>query len=774
MRQFRDFGIHAARFVVVVFCLLLLIANLQGQENGLDRRAVELLTDNCLDCHGHDEPQAGLDLAHFKTIDSLRAESDVWEKVLRRVKNGSMPPEDFDSLETEDQEFLAGWIDEVLHRIDCSNASHAGHVTIRRLNRLEYQNSIRDLLGFDFEPAASFPGDDSGYGFDNIGDVLSLPPMLMEKYLDAAETITRQVLPAPEDSVPEEKKLDLRKWNAEGGVNTDSGALAFYSDGTATWERKGKEPDEFVLRIRARGQQAGDEPVLLNVYVGKRVVTRTKIVEHDQPMVKDIPISLGRGSQAISIAFENDFYDPQAADADRRDRNLIVEEISVVRPKQVDAAQAALSQNFFFTYPDKKSAESEVARELLRTWSSRFFRRPSSDQEVDRLMTIFSESRADKLSFEKSMQYAMQAVMVSPKFLFKVERPAPADGTARELTSFELATNLSFFLWSTTPDNELLTTAFQKNLQDSKVLQQEVKRMLQSERANQLISNFAVQWLQLRTLERLQPDDQLFPDVDEQLLADMRQETELFCRELLREDRSILEFVTADFTYVNRRLALHYSLPSAPSEAEGFLRVSLSGTARGGLLTQGSILSATSNPTRTSPVKRGKWILDNLLGEPPPPAPPEVVPLEQQELTGSLKERMEQHRRDPVCASCHELMDPLGYALENFDAVGRWRTEDNGEEIDATGVLPSGEEFSGAAELRTILLDKKKNEFVRCLTEKMLIYALGRGLRYEDQCAVNDIVLRLEQNGYRFSELINGIVESKPFRQRQTKIEGIQ
>ena len=322
-------------------------------------------------------------------------------------------------------------------------------------------------------------------------------------------------------------------------------------------------------------------------------------------------------------------------------------------------------------------------------------------------------------------------------------------------------------MWATTPDAELLKTALSENLQDTAVLRKTAERMLRDEKAKQLSESFAVQWLQLRGLAAFEPDPKQFRGADQVLFTDMRRETVMFFQEMIREDRSVLDLLAADFSFVNRRLAKHYDLKPEPKDDNTFERISLVGTNRGGLLTQGSVLAVTSNPTRTSPVKRGKWIMENLLGDAPPPALPDVMPLEQQKLSGSLREQMEQHRRDPNCASCHEVMDQLGFALENYDAVGRWRTKDSGGEVDASGKLPSGEEFRGADELRKLLLSTKKKEFVRCLTEKMLIYALGRGLRYEDQCAVNEITTRLEKNDYRFSELVYGIVESKPFRQRQ-------
>lgn len=369
------------------------------------------------------------------------------------------------------------------------------------------------------------------------------------------------------------------------------------------------------------------------------------------------------------------------------------------------------------------------------------------------------------------MRSVLQAILVSPNFLYKVELPPPEDGSPRQLDNFELATSLSYFLWSSTPDPGLRSAARRADFQEPDVLRQQVDRLLASPHADQLIDNFVVQWLQLRMLPELRPDPSLFAGVDSELLHDMQQETKLFVRAVLRENRSLLDLLLADFTFVNRRLAEHYGLEDIPEDSfpdgSSFVRVSLKGNGRRGLLTHGSFLTLTSNPTRTSPVKRGKWILENLLAQPPPPAPAEVMSLEQQQLTGSLRTQMEQHRRDPVCAACHDQMDPLGFALENYDAVGRWRDADGEGVIDASGQLPAGDVFSGAGELAEILANQRQSEFIRCITEKMLTYALGRGLRYEDQCAVQQIVRRLSDHDYRARELVDGIIDSRPFRQRQ-------
>ncbi len=710
-------------------------ANLAVAQSDADQwhpRAVQLFESHCLDCHGAEEPEAGLNFEHFfRSLSAVRSSKETWEKVLRRVSTNSMPPPEMEPLAEADRIWLAEWIDTTLHHIDCSKTQHPGYVTIRRLTRLEYRNTIRDLLLVDYEPAAAFPGDDSGYGFDNIGDVLSLPPVLMEKYLHAAESISQQVLVADEDVGPMDVSLLLAEFEHAGGIDLREGRLRFFSNGKAESLYESPRTESATLKITAIGQQAGDEPCKMSVWIDKKRLGQYSITRQGMAQTTEIDVRLVKGVRRIGISFDNDYYQPDAADESQRDRNLIVQAVSIVRQPAKEELQTDAYRNFFFVKSNNPAEEESTAKQLIHVWASRCYRRPSGNHEVRRLFEVYRDARRDGASFEKAMQYALQAILVSPKFLYKVERPAPRDGRARMLTNYELATNLSYFLWSSAPDKTLLSAASQRDFQDPGVLHAQVKRMLTSDKADQLIDNFAVQWLQLRILSGLHPDPELF-DADQQMLHDMRRETTLFVREILRGDLSLLNLLSGDFTFVNQRLADHYELKldlENPPGDEQFVRVSLSGTRRGGLLTQGSILTLTSNPTRTSPVKRGKWILENLLAQPPSPPLPDVMPLEQQELTGTLRERLEQHRKDTACAVCHDQMDPLGFALENFDAVGRWRELDGGAPIDAGGQLPSGEHFSGAAELVQVLLDTKKDQFVRCLTEKMLTYAPGSWLK---------------------------------------------
>jgi mono/diheme cytochrome c family protein len=580
----------------------------------------------CGKCHGPTKPKGGVALTAFTDDASILKKRAVWEQVADNLRSGDMPPPGKPRPSPEELERINAWLDAVVFQMDCNGPRDPGRVTIRRLNRAEYNNTIRDLLGVSFKPADDFPQDDVGYGFDNIGDVLSLPPLLMEKYVAAAEKIVEKALASPE----------------------------------------------------AR----------------KRVLFVT-------------------------------------------------------------------TQN------------EESARQILERFAGRAYRRPVRREELQRLIRFVEMAEKNRDGFETGIGLAMQAVLVSPHFLFRVEIDSrPNDAKAvHAISDYELASRLSYFLWSSMPDDELSQLARKKTLREPEVLEKQVRRMLKDPRSRALVENFAGQWLQLRTLKDFKPDPDLFPGFDDKLRSAMLQETELFFENIVREDRGILDFIDADYTFVNERLAKHYGLPGV--KGEQFRRVSLTGTPRGGILTQAAVLSVTSNPTRTSPVKRGKWILENILGTPPPPPPPGVEELKddkQAVLSGSLRQRMEQHRANPMCASCHQRMDPLGFGFENFDAVGAWRTKEGKHAIDPSGTLPGGQSFKGPAELRTIL-KARQDAFARCLTEKLLTYALGRGVERSDRCVLDDIVKSAGKDNYKFSRLVIDIVKSDPFQKRRGKGE---
>jgi hypothetical protein len=729
-----------------------------------------VLATYCYGCHG-EKRKGGLDLRRFADAADVKRDRQLFEKVLKNLQFEVMPPESKPQPTPAQRQLVASWIESQLFYCDCSQPD-PGRVTLRRLNRTEYNNTIQDLVGVDFHPADDFPADDVGYGFDNIGDVLSMPPVLLERYLAAAERILDAAIvtgPLP----PPVKRFAGRE--LEGGTLTPEGGRVLASEGEVGVEFPFPAAGEYHLRVRAFGDQAGPEPARMSLRLGGQEVQALEVAaKRVRPETYEAKLRVEAGRKRVAAAFLNDYYQPQDPNPANRDRNLHLLHLEITGP--VDSRMPPLPEShrrIFFCQPDgpREAALQSCARRILGEFARRAYRRPVTLAEVDRLMRFFELARGDGANFEASVKLALQAVLVSPHFLFRGElQPEPDNPrSVHPVNEFALASRLSYFLWSSMPDEELFRLAEQGTLR--KHLADQVKRMLGSPRAQALVDGFASQWLQVRNLDLVAPDPKEFPNFDADLRAAMRRETELFFAAIMREDRSVLDFLEADFTFVNQRLARHYGL--ADIRGDDFQRVSLRGTPRGGLLTQASILTITSNPTRTSPVKRGKWVLENILGTPPPPPPPDVPELPEakgEKLVGTLRERMEQHRSNPMCSSCHARMDPIGFGFENFDGVGAWRERDGDRPIDPAGQLVSGESFHGPAGLRAILLNRKKDEFVRCLSTKMLTYALGRGLEYYDRCALDQITQQLAKNHYRFSTLVLEIVKSAPFQLRRGEV----
>ncbi len=592
--------------------------------NHFAQKVVPFLKEHCVSCHSGEQAEAGIPFDKYKDSANVQQEYELWEKVIRLVNERQMPPADEPQPTASAMIEFTSAVKTELSAFDCSGEKHPGRVTIRRLNKAEYNNTIRDLTGLNLTLADDFPSDDVGNGFDNIGAVLSIPPLLLEKYLASAQVVAEKVFADPE--------------------------------------------------------------------------ARSRILVHTA-----------------------------SSDAERID----------------------------------------VARRNIREFAARAFRRPVTPEEEERLFAIMRFAWEQDSSENEIFATVVTAILASPHFLFRVEMDpdaSDADGI-RELNDYELASRLSYFLWSSMPDEQLFKAAAAGELKNRELLAVHARRMLADPRSRALVDNFAGQWLQLRDVSRLAPDPVRYPTFDPALRAAMRRETEIFFETMIRENRSILEFLTADFTFVNERLAAHYGISGVSGNE--FQKVSLP-TGRRGVLTHASILMLTSNPTRTSPVKRGKWILDNFLAEPPPPPPANVPPLEEGlETLGSLREQMEQHRSNEACAVCHRKMDALGFGMENFDGIGSWRDRDGQFDVDASGELPGGKKFAGAAELMQILVEDKKTEFCRCLSGKMLTYALGRGVSSWDRCTINEIVSQLEQNDYRFETLVTTIVKSDPFMLRE-------
>lgn len=774
----------ASLFLAALAVMSLFAGPVRGEETAEQRVAKRaeqwnqqiqpLMAKYCYDCHGEAKAEGDLSLVEFKTPAQILKERKRWNVLLQKVETGAMPPEEAKLHPTkEEQKAIVDWLAAALTDVDCSGSPDPGRVTLRRLNRREYRSTIRDLVGIDYEPSSEFPGDDTGYGFDNIGDVLSLPPVLMEKYLDAAEEIASKAI----DGRGGKTRLDERVVGAKlSGAGGKSGFLSWLlaSNGEAAVNFEIAVDGEYEIRVLASGDQAGDEPVKLAVLADGKDLEKFDVAEKaGTERELKTRTRLTKGSRKIGVAFLNDFYNPNDPKPDNRDRNLYISMVHVRGPlDDKDLQLPPMHKQIIFVQPGGRTTRKEATEQVIRRLVTRAFRRPATDDEVGRLVKLAEQARSEGDSFEQSIQVALQAVLISPHFLYRMEVDPPGqEGKPRDLNDFEVASRLSYFLWSSMPDDELLTLATAGKLRQDGNLEKQTRRMLLDPKAKALAENFAGQWLELRSLDVRTPDQQLFPQYDDGLKAAMRTETEMFFANIVSEDRSIFDLLSADFTFANEKLAKLYGLKDVSGNE--FRRVSLAGTERGGILTQASILTVTSNPNRTSPVKRGKWILENILGTPPPPPPPNVPELKEVkagEAKGTLRERLEQHRVNPGCASCHKSMDPLGFAMENFDAIGAWRDKEGDAAIDSAGQLPSGEKFRGPKELRELLLSSRKPQFAQCLTEKLLTYALGRGVEYSDRCAAQKITTALEKDQFRFSRLVVEIVSSDPFLKKSSPL----
>lgn len=722
-----------------------------------------MLETHCGDCHWGDSSDADLNLEQYETLDQLLSGRKKWKKVLIRVAAKEMPPEDCEPIPDDDHAKLLAWIDQLLNSVDCTNIN-PGRVTIRRLNRTEYQNTVRDLTGVEFETDGNFPTDDVGYGFDNIADVLSLSPILMEKYLKAAETITLNAVKDPEWA-RKTRMLMAKDFSKSKGSGLQEGSLVLHSNGTVSANFSVISKGNYRVVIVASGSQAGDEAVKMKFDINGKQRQFFKVANEPGDEVKEFETQVRfakTGDQKINVSFTNDFYKKTRRNEKPQDRNLYLRSVSLEGP--IGKQRGAYGKLVLGEPGDSKEQQRKVARKSISVFASRAYRRLAKPAEVDRLMGLYDSAIESGDAFDRALRFPMQAILVSPHFLYKIEQPVPV-GEIRELNDFELATSLSYFLWSSMPDAELFKLATKGQLKNEKVFRQQVLRMLKDRRAKAVVQNFASQWLQLRSLARMQPDAEMFPGVDAQLRKDMETETKLLVYDLIRSDAQVTDLLKADFTYLNERLAKHYGVDGI--KGNNFQKVSSDKTDRQGILSHASILTLTSNPNRTSPVKRGKWIMENLLGEEPPPPDPDAMQLEDQaELTGTLRQRMEQHRANPACAVCHKVMDELGFALENYDAVGKWRMQDEVGAIDPRGELPDGTKFQGSKELQVMIRTGMRARYVRCIAEKLLIYSLGRGLEYYDECTLDKIVADLRDSDYRFSALVIAICESDPFRKR--------
>jgi hypothetical protein len=734
------------------------------------------LTQYCFDCHGNGKHKGDVALDKWKSEADAFADRKTWERVMQMVQGHDMPPKRKTQPTEKERATLVTWIETAVLKCDCNNPD-PGRVTIRRLNRVEYNNTIRDLLGVDFQPADDFPVDDSGYGFDNIGDALSMPPVLIEKYLTAAEKIVDAAL-----GLAKSRTLRFAVDELEVGYNAKRRgdgwvALNSIEEDDVAVERSFNVGGEYVVRVRAYARQESTNSMKLDFMLDKTPVQVVEVETNQAaPRVYEAKLNIPAGRHRIRAVVRRIKAGLSEAEALKwksgpgQKGSVAVEWLEIEGPLTITAP--ASRQRLLAREP-ARGKETAMAPEILARLAARAFRRPVTKPEVDRLVGLAAKSWQRGEKFEEGLALSVQAILVSPHFLYRGElQPEPDNPKAiHSVSEHALASRLSYFLWSTMPDDELFKQAERRTLR--KNLEPQVRRMLKDTKSRALVDNFAGQWLQLRNLATMTPDPKTFKNFDEPLREAMRRETELFFEHLLREDRSVVEFLSADYTFANKRLAKHYGLEGVHSDE--FQRVSLSNTPRRGVLTHGSILALTSNPTRTSPVKRGKWVLDNLLNAPPPPPPPDVPELKEgKELTGTLRQRMEQHRADALCASCHARMDPIGFAFENFDGIGAWRDKEGGHAIDASGELLTGETFKTASDFLAILSQEKKDQFVRTLADKMLTYALGRGLEYYDKCALDEITKSVSKSDYRFSSLIMAVAKSTPFQKRRGDINATE
>ena len=735
----------------------------------LERHIKPLLAEYCFDCHNSKTQKGDLDLEIYGDNAKLYENREIWEKVVELVESGEMPPEKKPQPSMEQREQLAHFVDGQLAKFDCKLEPNPGKVTIRRLNRAEYRNTIRDLLKVDYS-AEDFPNDEVGYGFDNIGDVLSLPPMLMEKYLAAADEVVSKAIVTDVSEKTQIKRMkagDLR--NSGGAVQKiEGGGVVLASNGEIRKGLEFPETAEYVIRVQAYGEQAGTELPKMVVRLGGMDVQTFDVDALANPKAYEVRARFEKGGQELTIAFVNDFSDPVSG----QDRNLYIETVEFEHPSALPALPESHRQ--LITRMPQPGEEHAVAKEILGNFARRAYRRPVTDAEVERLAGFVDLALKEKGTFLEGIQIAVQATLCSPHFLYRWELDeALKPGEIRDLSDFELASRLSYFLWSSMPDAELFAVAGKGELRKDGNLEKQITRMLQDWRTHGLVNNFAGQWLQTRAIFEMSPDPDVFPKFNDQLREAMKQESELFFEAIVKEDRPVTDLLAADFTYLNERLAGHYGIEGV--KGEKMQRITLpKDSPRGGVLTQGAVLMVTSTPTRTAPVIRGKWILEQILGTPPPPPPPDVPPLTEQKQanqSASLRQRLEEHRSRAECSSCHAKMDPLGFALENFDATGAWRDMDGKFPIDASGKMPGGGgKFNGATELKQLLKTEQKQKFVHAFATKMMIYALGRGLEYFDRCAVDATVAGMGQRGDRFSALVAGIVTSEPFQKRKREL----
>jgi mono/diheme cytochrome c family protein len=731
------------------------------------------LQSHCYKCHGNGKSKGDVALDKFNSFASLQADLETWQSVHDELEQHDMPPEKEPQPPANEMAAVLKFTSQALDFVDPTVPRDPGFVAIHRLNRNEYNNTIRDLVGVDFHPADNFPSDDTGYGFDNIADVLSMSPLLAEKYLSAAEQVMDKAIVLDNPYKP--KTTHYIAEDMTGGEVVAGGGRILASEGEIKRPIKFIATAEYEFRIEAEQDKAGKEAAKMKVKVaGKEIKTFDVAARRGRAKVYTFRTTVEAGTHDIVFAYINDFYDPDAKDKRFRDRNLYVDSLEVEGPFDLPPpAPSEIQKRLLFCGPANGTEGETCAWKIIRAFANRAYRRPVTNGEMNGLLKLYKTGRLQGESFEQACKFALTAVLVSPQFLYRMELDPANSSGPHPVSDYELASRLSYFLWSSTPDDELLKVASENKLHEPAVLDRQVKRMLADEKSRAFTHNFAGQWLELRNLSQDTPDPKKFPEFTPALRDDMREEGELFFQSIVKEDRSVLELLNSNYTYLNGSLAAFYGIDGVSGDK--FQKVTFTpeqSKRRGGVLTMAAVLTVSALPNRTSPVKRGKFILDQILGTPPPAPPPGVPPLVEKGQvanTTSVRARLEQHRANPACAACHAKLDPLGFALENFDAIGRWRDKDNGAPIDNTGSLPNGEAIEGPQGLRNVLV-AHKDQFLRAFVSKLMTYALGRGTTQADATTVRGIYREAEQQDCRFSTIISGIVHSDAFLKRRAKV----
>ena len=744
----------------LLFVFWISASPLFSQESVFEEDVAGFIKKHCALCHDDLEPEANLDLARFASREAAVKEPSIWFAVEEQLIKGEMPPKNQAAPTAEEINAVLTWISAEFGAVDAESAA-PGKVVLRRLNAVEYANSVRDLTGVNFNAKDFFPADTVGHGFNTVGEALSVSELSLERYLEAADKIANEAItlerkgPPPTKSYKGELKSDRGEFR--------NGAMWLYRVAEAQANHSFPRDGEYILRFEAWSTRAGDEEAKVQLRLdGKKLEVFEVPGSKNKPDVHELKVRVSAGRHMIATRFINDFYKPAKEDGTRRDRNVMIKSIEVTGP--IDPPKVSSFQQHLMS--EEVTGDGSIRRKqqrILEHLAERIWRRPISRTELGRLERTIPEGS----SLEEGVRLGLMVLLSSPHFIYRVEFGSEVEGgeEVTKLTDWELATRLSYFIWSTCPDDELRGLAERGKLSDPEILSEQVDRLLNHPRARALAENFATQWLQIGVLDEASPDSNLFPEFDEGLRLAMREETLRFFDHVLRERLPLSDLLEADFSLLNERLAAHYGVTDVSGE---MMRVvSLKETERRGLLGHASVLTAMSNPTRTSPVRRGKWVLEALLGTPPPPPPPGSDSLEPDtEMSGAtLRERFERHRDDPSCAVCHNKIDPIGFALENFDPIGRWREQAEGQTIDPSGEFPDGYSFSGPREMSKHLLNGDR--FERAFAEKILIYALGRGLERSDRGHIDQILDQAGENP-SLREMIRAVVFTRAFRMLST------